>query len=56
MCSTGQQVLQGMCIPIWIGKAFCPAYGSPSSEHAKQDNFSSSLNACGKDPLRKTQK
>lgn len=22
VCSTGQQVLQGMCFPIWIGKPF----------------------------------
>lgn len=31
----------------------CPAHCSPSSGHAKQDNFSSPLSVCGKDPLRK---
>lgn len=54
MCSTGQQVLQGICLPIWNRKPFSdPAHCSPSSGHTKQDNFSSPLSVCGKDPLRK---
>lgn len=54
MCSMGQQVLQGICFPIWIGKPSSgPAHCSSSSGHTKQDNFSSPLSVCSKDPLRK---
>lgn len=54
MCSMGQQALQGICFPIWIGKPFSgSAHCSPSSGHAKKYNFSSPVSVCGKDPLRR---